>query len=103
MWYFETASFAGRWQPQTSLTPPRIHSKKGKPDRAGSDLGPRIRGLAEVHPDHHVLTLDQLAAVYGPDGPLQATRPVRAADGVWTTARSDPQRPGLRAEDSSNS
>ncbi len=103
MWYLEIASPVGsHWQPQTSLIPPRIHSKQGKPDRIGSDTGFRVRGLAEVHPDHHRLTLDQLAQVYGRDGKFYATRPVRAADGSWTTAQPDPQRPGWQAEDSGN-
>jgi hypothetical protein len=53
-------------------------------------------------PDHRRLTLDQLAAVYSRDGAFYATRPVRAADGSWTTAKPDPQRPGFQAEDSGN-
>jgi hypothetical protein len=102
MFYFETASFSGRWTSQKSMIEPRVYSKQGKPDRVGSDIGPRIRGLAEVHPDHHRLTLAQLAAVYSRDGAFHATRPIRAADGSWTTAKPAPQRPGYQAEDSGN-
>lgn len=102
MWYLEVAAPLGRWTPQKSLVEPRIWSKPGRPDRLGSDIGPRTRGLAEVHPDHHRLTLDQLAQVYGKDGAFYATRPVRATDGSWTTAQLAPQRPGWQAEDSGN-
>ena len=101
LWYFETAH-AGRWCPATTNDPPRIRSKKGQPDRLRDDTGPRIRGLAEVHPDHQGLMLDKLAAVYGQGGAFYATRPVRAADGSWTSAQHDPQRPGFQAEDSGN-
>jgi hypothetical protein len=103
LYYFETAAPVGnRWMPNKSLVEPRVHSKQGKPDRIGNDIGPRVRGLAEVHPDHLKLTLDELAQVYGRDGRLYGTRPVRAADGSWTTAKPDPQRPGYQAEDSGN-
>lgn len=102
MWYFETVSFTNRWTPQKSLVAPSIRSKQGKPDRIGGDTGQRVRGLAEVHPDHHKLSLDELAQVYGRDGKFYATRPVRAADGSWTFAKPDPQRPGYQAEDSGN-
>jgi hypothetical protein len=50
MFYFETASFSGHWTPQKSMIEPRVHSKQGKPDRVGNDIGPRIRGLAAAPP-----------------------------------------------------
>lgn len=91
MWYLETASPVGsRWQPQTSLIPPRIHSKRGKPDRIGSDTGPRVRGLVAVPDDCRDLSLDQLQAKIGFDAQRQAA------------ATPDPQRPGYQAEDSGN-
>jgi hypothetical protein len=97
LYYFETAArFGKHWMPNKSLVEPRVYSKQGKPDRIGNDIGPRVRGLIEVHPDHHSLTLTQLAAVYGQGGAFYATRPVRAADGSWTSAKPDPQRPALR-------
>jgi hypothetical protein len=103
LWYFETAApLSNRWTPNSSLVEPRVYTKQGKPDRIGNDIGPRVRGLTEVHPDHHRLTLTQLAAIYGQGGAFYATRPVRAADGSWTTANLDPMRPGYQADDSGN-
>lgn len=90
MYYFETASFSGRWQPQKSLTPPHIRSKSGQPDRIGSDIGPRVRGLVPVPDDCRDLSLDQLQAKIGFDAQRRAT------------AQPDPQRPGWQAEDSGN-
>lgn len=75
LFYFETAAPDGHWAPATSAEPPPVSRKTHRPDRLGTDAGPRIRAVTQVHPDHHGLTLDQLAEVYGPDGRFRATRP----------------------------
>jgi hypothetical protein len=89
MWYLELVSLSGQWRPQKTLTEPHVRSKLGRPDRLGNDIGPRIRAVAEIHPDHAALSLDELAQVYGPAGRFYGTRPIRAANGTWTT----PPRP----------
>lgn len=93
MWFFEYAHPLGHWAVAKSLSQPRIVKAAGV-ERIGDGTGPRIRGLVEVHPDHAKLGLDELKQVYSQDGKFKATRPVRDAQGNWTTAQSASQGAG---------
>lgn len=92
-YYFETRHPLGRWIPAKAPLHPRVVTHDGV-QRVGDGTGPRVQAISLIHPDHLHLSLDQLAAVYGPEGHLKATRPttedLRTA---W----------GIQAEDSGNS
>lgn len=65
LWYFEERGFHGRWRPVTVDCPPRGVNADGRKAV--------MRGVTEVPRYHQHLTLDQLRAVYSPDGNLRGT------------------------------
>lgn len=72
MFYYEQANRRGEWTPVKAAVAPRV--RDGRIKKAGF-VGPRVRAVTRIADDHRNLTLDQLAAVYSPDGALQATQP----------------------------
>lgn len=64
MWYFEQMISLGRWAPRTQDDKPTVTTTSGQKVQ--------IRGVREINPLYHHLTLSQLHALYSPDGHLQA-------------------------------
>ena len=77
-YYYEQATFDGRWIPVWAAEAPNI--KKGRLVRADA-TGPLVRGLKPVPEGLENLTLFQLQAVLSPDGGLRATGPKTPAAG----------------------
>ena len=78
LYYAETVGPTGRWSPRTTPTRPDTVTKGGHlRERGLNGLGPRIRNIHRVDPQHEALTLDQLAAIYG----SEATEAVSAPAG----------------------
>lgn len=82
LWFFEQRSIFGRWRPvSVSVAPDARAGKDGFLRLVSVGVGPIVRAVVRVPPCHHHLTLDQLQAVYGADGHLQATaRPFAGGD-----------------------
>lgn len=69
-WYYETVSADGRWMPNLSETRPGtiMHGGHMRLQMAtGGGTGPRIRALAEIHPDLSETPIAQLHALLSPD------------------------------------
>mgnify|MGYP001442268122 CR=1 FL=1 len=65
LWYAEQLTPASAsWTPVTFPARPEVDSKTGRQVLTGS-IGPRLRGLCEVQPQHEGLHLGRLAAIYG--------------------------------------
>lgn len=77
-YYAETRTGTGAWSPVKFQHPPRV-DKRSRLVRADF-TGPVLRQIGDGHcveisAHHESLTLDQLAAVYSPDGAFNASRP----------------------------
>lgn len=67
MWYFEQRSPLGRWTPRTQEDEPQAITASGRKIE--------IRAVRVIEKCFANLTLNQLWAVYSPDGPLSFPRP----------------------------
>lgn len=73
MWFYEHLK-GGKWWAVTAPDQPAVATVAGKTRLKGvNGLGAEIRSVREIPKCLDHLTLDQLAAVYGADGHLQAT------------------------------
>lgn len=82
-WYYEHLTPMGRWAPNAADQEPSVKGANGKRT---------LRAVTLVPDDHRHLTLDQLTAVYSPDGHLnQQARPVDAAQPAKAAAMSPVQ------------
>lgn len=66
LFYAETVGPTGRWSARTTPERPDTVTKGGHlRERRMGGIGPRIRNIRRVDPQHEGLTLDQLATIYG--------------------------------------
>lgn len=73
MWFYEHRK-GGKWWPVVVPDQPTVVSVAGKTRLKGvNGLGREVRAVRVIQQCLEHLTLDQLAAVYGADGHLQAT------------------------------
>jgi len=73
MWFYEHMKM-GRWRPVRTAARPDTVNVAGKMRLKGvNGLGAEVRCVREVMKCLEHLTLDQLSAIYGADGHLQAT------------------------------
>lgn len=73
MWFYEHLR-GGKWWPVTVTQEPSTASVAGRTRLKGvNGLGTEVRSVREVMKCLEHLTLDQLSAIYGADGHLQAT------------------------------
>ncbi|VDC28250.1 hypothetical protein [Pseudogemmobacter humi] len=81
LWYFETVSALGRWTPNTSPDrPDTVHHGGHLRIKTTSGMGPRVRGIVEVPPEHQDRLLQELHGTLSPDASGGAVAPTGTGD-----------------------